>query len=147
MPLLISPVLNAAYKLQKTLGNVNLSQVMTSDCGARQSQICVNASTDILHTERDCTYTLISVPQQKLKRSKKPKMDLMFIFQLNSDKSITLPLKVGLSLIFSGLFLTHYQHYPNHQGNNDEPCYNGASYGNTKLLSHLHCSFTRNGNT
>ena len=86
MPLLISPVLNAAYKLQKTLGNVNLSQVMTSDCGARQSQICVNASTDILHTERDCTYTLISVPQQKLKRSKKSKMDSIFIVQLNSGK-------------------------------------------------------------
>ena len=34
MLLLISPVLDAAYKLQKTLGDVNLSQVMTSDCGA-----------------------------------------------------------------------------------------------------------------
>ena len=32
--LLISPVLDAAYKLQKTMGDVNLSQVMTGNCGA-----------------------------------------------------------------------------------------------------------------
>ena len=63
MSLLISPVLDAAYKLQKTMGDVNLSQVMTSNCGAWQSQICVNASTSILHTESDCAYTLISVPK------------------------------------------------------------------------------------
>ena len=43
--LLISPVLDAAYILQKTMGDVNLSQAMTSNCGAWQSQICVNAST------------------------------------------------------------------------------------------------------
>ena len=147
MTLLITPVLDAAYKLQKMLGDVNLRQVMTSDCGAWQSQTCVNASTSILHTERDCTYTLISVPQQKLKRYKKSKMDSTFIFQLNNGISITFPLQGGLSFVFSGLFLTHLQHYPNHQGNNDESFYNMASYGNKKLLCHLRCSFIRNGNT
>ena len=110
VPLLISPVFDAAYKLQNIMGGVNLSQVKTSNCGAWKFHICVNASTSIFHTESDCIYTLISVPLQKLKPSEKSKMDSMLIFQLNSSKSITLPLHGGLSFLYSGLFLTHRQH-------------------------------------
>ena len=80
MPLLISPVLNTAHTLQTIKGDVNLRKVMTSNDGAWQSQVCVNASTSILHTECDCTYTMISIPSQMIKRSKKSKMDSMFIF-------------------------------------------------------------------
>ena len=68
MPLLILPVLNAAYKLQNNKGGINLRKVMTSADGALQYQVCVNASTSILHTKCDCTYTMISIPLQKIKR-------------------------------------------------------------------------------
>ena len=117
---------------------------MTSNDGAWQSPVCVNTSLSILYTECDCTYAMISIPLQKIKRSKKSKMDSMFIFRLNKDSTISLPLQSGLSFVFSGLFLTHRQNYPNHLQNNQETFYNVASYGNTKLFNHLRCSFQRN---
>ena len=139
MPMLISPVLNVAHRLQKIKGDVNLRKVMTSDDGVWKSQICVNLSTLILHTECDCTYTLIIIPLQKIKRSKNSKMDSMFLFQLHKDTTISLPLQSGLSFAFSGLFLTHRQNYPNHLQVNTETFYNVASYGNKKLFNHLQC--------
>ena len=92
MPLLISPVVDVVYTLPDTMVDVNLRRVLTSDCGGRQSSMCVNASTSISYIESNCNYILISIPLQKLKRSKKFKIDSMFIFQLNADNSISLPL-------------------------------------------------------
>ena len=92
MLLLISPVVDVAYSLQDTMGDVNLRRVMASDCGGRQSSMCVNASTPILYIESKCNYTLISIPLQQVKRSKKFKIDSMFTFQLNAGIPISLPL-------------------------------------------------------
>ena len=144
MPLLISPVLDTAYKLRNKIDCVNLSQVMSNDCGAWQLITYANAPTSILHTESDCTYTLIGIPFHKLKRSKKSKRDSVFIFQLNYDQKIPLPLQRGLLFVFSGLFLIHYQNYPKHLDKNGGLFYNVVSYGNKKLFSQLHCLFMRN---
>ena len=63
LPILLSPIIDTAFNLQQKLGDVNLKSVQTASSGLWQSQVCVNASTSVLHTERDCTYTLITVPK------------------------------------------------------------------------------------
>ena len=63
---LISPILDISYDMQK-YGNINFQEVKTSTIGMWQSQICVNATMSILHTEDDCTYTFIHVPNQQIK--------------------------------------------------------------------------------
>ena len=35
-----------------------------SEAGLWQSSVCVNCQTSILHTENDCTYTVITTPNQ-----------------------------------------------------------------------------------
>ena len=79
LPILLSPIIDTAFNLQQKLGDVNLKSVQTASSGLWQSQVCVNASTSVLHTERDCTYTLITVPKQYLRKSPKMKKDLMLI--------------------------------------------------------------------
>ena len=43
------------------IGNVNMKTVSTTECGLWKSSICVNATTSEMHTENDCTYTVIAV--------------------------------------------------------------------------------------
>ena len=46
------------------IGNINMNQISISECGMWQPSICINAQTTQLHTENDCTYTVITVPKQ-----------------------------------------------------------------------------------
>ena len=64
---LISPALQIAYHMQNSVGNINFNAVITSEVGIWQSEVCVNASTQIFHTERDVTYTFIMVPKKIVK--------------------------------------------------------------------------------
>ena len=52
---LISPVLDVAFKIQSSIGSVNLKEVATTSSGMLRSSIYVNAKTSIYHTESDCT--------------------------------------------------------------------------------------------
>ena len=72
---LISPILDISYNMQKKYGNINFKDVQTSSIGMWQSQICVNATTLIVHTEDDCIYTFIHVPNQQFKLSKKERQN------------------------------------------------------------------------
>ena len=139
---LISPILDISYDMQKKYGNINFKDVQTSSIGMWQSQICVNATTSIVHTEDDCTYTFIHVPNQQFKLSKKRKAESMFIFKLNENKNITLSLGNSCSFLFSGKFLSHRQQTATNL-NEGEYFYNIASYGNKKLFSHIKSSFKR----
>ena len=57
---------------------------MTSENGLWQSELCVNALTRDFHTEKDISYTLISVPTQDYNDKDKDKAmpkDFYFCFE------------------------------------------------------------------
>ena len=68
LPILLSPIIDTSYNLQQKLEDVNPKSVQTASSGLWQSQVCVDASTSCLHTERDCTYTLMTVLKQYLQK-------------------------------------------------------------------------------
>ena len=56
--LLLSPVLDTARQIQEKNGNIGLTDVDTSVVGYWNFLLYVNGRTDVLHTEKDCAYTL-----------------------------------------------------------------------------------------
>ena len=60
----ICPTLNSMYDLQTSLGCLNITKTEVSDCGLWQLTICDTCQTSNFHTEDDCTYTVISTPNQ-----------------------------------------------------------------------------------
>ena len=61
---LLSPIIDKAYFLQAELGNIYKGKVKTSDSGLWSTQVCIDASTTVINTENDCTYTVISVTKK-----------------------------------------------------------------------------------
>ena len=102
----------------------------TDESGCWTSSICVNAQTQILYTEEDCTYTIIYAPKQ---------MDVLsiyeFNFNFNDRHNLFISMNSGVSFMFSGLCLQHKQYKCNLHDN--ELFYNFSSYGNNRLLNHL----------
>lgn len=62
----LSPIIDEAYKMQANIGDINIQRVASIKSGLYQSQVFVDASTEVAHTENDCTYTLISIPNQEI---------------------------------------------------------------------------------
>ena len=139
---LLSPVINEAFECQKDWGNICLNAVPTTEYGLWQSQICIDASTSTAHTEKDCTYTLISVPNQQNTFSRKVKRKSYFLFVLNDHEKICIPLTPQVTFFFSGMCLVHRQ---NHPSSDDHAInfLNIASYGNERLFNHIRSSFNR----
>ena len=137
--------------LQQNIGNINFKSTISSNEGLWQSSINVNAVTGIFHTERDITYTLISVPEQcsdTKRKSKNTRSDTYFLFKINDDKYISFKMVDNLSFLFSGCMLTHKQfcvdQYKTLDLNNIlEPFYNISSYGNERLYRHMKESLNR----
>ena len=86
---MIAPILNVAFEKQVATGDVNFKEVMTSKQGLWQSELCCNAVTKDFHTERDITYTLISVPYQFVDNNEKKK-PTYFLLQLNETTTVAL---------------------------------------------------------
>ena len=107
--LLIAPVISSANKLQKSIGNVNLKEISTSTNGCWEYNVLVNAATDIAHTERDCTYTLITVPVQHSQKKRNTKHNSRFYFFLNNKQSVSLNYNYHLSFVYSAFYITHNQ--------------------------------------
>ena len=107
--LLISPIITAVDSLQKIVGDVNLKKLTTSENGSWQFSVCVNATTALCHTERDCTYTVITVPNQHAEKRIKSKNIPNFCFKLNEKQNVTLCYDYNLSFVFSGYYITHNQ--------------------------------------
>ena len=59
----IAPVFQIAHELQTTKGDINIRKDKYSQYGIWKSAFCVNARTSKLHTEDDCSYTIITVPK------------------------------------------------------------------------------------
>ena len=85
-----------------------------------------------MHTENDCTYTLISVPTQN-----KSMNIYRFIFPLNEDHIIEVIMNEDLSFLFSGKFLHHNQTSESIPDIKDDLFINLSSYGNNKLVTHM----------
>ena len=140
---MISPVLSAAYKYQNELKCNVMSDVESSKHGVWQSQICVNAQTSELHTETDCTYTIIGVPNQNTKALPKRRKDNLFLLHLNDNNVFAIPMLPSTYFMFSGLYITHRQNSGGFSIANRELFFNVSSYGNQHLFNHLRCTFIR----
>ena len=93
----ICPILSTAYELQDVLGDFNMKSVQVSEAGMWQTCICENAETTQLHTENDCTYTVITVPEQEIIGSVQP--DYTFIFKLKKEGG-SVSIKLNPAVIF-----------------------------------------------
>ena len=137
---LLSPVVSIANKMQADIGTINLKETTASDEGIWQTCMCVNAQTTEFHTEMDCTYTLIHVPNQHVTENNS---EYHFMFQLSTSVNVSIHMKPGLSFMFSGQFLTHRQSSDNNQQHKEGNFINFASYGNARLYRHIRNSFKR----
>ena len=137
----ISPTLNVAYNLQKDIGDFNLKKMEHSETGLWQAAVCVSCQTSHLHTENDCTYTVITTPRQETCGRKRPEYN--FIFELKKGETIGLELETGISFIYSAKYLNHRQSYNENSGNASEVFINLASYGNERLYNHLKSTMKR----
>ena len=135
--LFISPTLSVVHKLQEEIGECNVVKIEGSDSGLWTTSICVTCQTEILHTEDDFTYTVISIPEQE-QTAHEP----FFMFELMDKYTLGIKMEAGLSFIFSGKYLTHRQVIPDStskQGN----FINVASYGNKRLYNHIKSTVRR----
>ena len=97
----VSPVLHVAKHLQSHKGDVKLLPTSYSDYGIWKSVLCVNAVTEEAHCEDDCSYTVITVPrQQAITKKRKYK----FMFKLNDQETVAIPMNQQMTFIFSGNF-------------------------------------------
>ena len=106
-----------------------MRKMQHSETDIWQVSICVSCQTSNLHTENDCTYTVITTPRQETWGRKRPEYN--FIFELKKGETIGLELETGISLIYSG------KYFNENSGNASEVFINLASYGNERLYNHL----------
>jgi len=141
---LVSPILDSANSIKtKSKSNI-MKETATSSHGFWNTMLYVNGCTDGLHTEKDCTYTLITVPQQSFTISSKALREQpMFIFKLKDKQQLILPLVRGMTFVYNGRFMTHCQEYSRQVEDKGPPFFNISSYGNEKIFNHLRKTFSR----
>ena len=137
---LIAPVLKIADDLQSILGHINLQNDKLNEYGIWKSVIAINSETDELHTEHDCSYTVITVPKQDAMLSER---HYNFLFSLNSSEYIALPMTDPMSFIFSAKFLMHRQFCNGDHMKRNDYFFNFGSYCNEKLFNHVKKSLNR----
>lgn len=135
----ISPTLSAINSIQIN-GNLNLKALEHSHANLWQTSICVNAQTGQFHNENDCTYTIITTPNQDC--SDHPH-EYNFIAQLMDNHNIGIKLEAGMTFMFSGKYLTHRQSCNNNITASNSTFVNIASYGNERLYNHLKSTLKR----
>ena len=110
-----------------------------SQNGVWQSCTCVNAETEVFHTEQDCTYTVVSIPNQSKEIVKEVSKDhnYHFLFKVRDKCLIGIPLEAGVTFLFSGNLLTHRQHCRQTTSVEENSVFNFASYGNKNLCNNL----------
>ena len=105
----ILPALDVAHDMQSVYGNINLKKSGRTYGTMWSTNVCVNASTGEFHTEKDTSYTLITVPLQDYKLQQKCGNVYKFPFKLNNNECISLPSTPDVSFMFYGTFLSHHQ--------------------------------------
>ena len=133
----IAPMLNVIHNLQSHSFDLNMKRTSLSDHGMWQNSICVNCMTTDLHTENDCTYTVVTVPNQK--ETTVP----YFLFELRKGFTFGLQMDHGISFLFSRQYLFHRQMLLDVKEPNDSSFFNFASYGSARLFDHLKSTYNR----
>ena len=68
---LLLPVIDVAHSKQYNFGDIGMIKNDNASPSMWNTNVCVNASTGDFHTEKDTSYTLITVPSQEQKEQKK----------------------------------------------------------------------------
>ena len=84
-----------------------LKEVKTNLGGCWNSFLYVDGRTGQLHTERDCTYILITVPKHTIIKNIPLCNNSVFLFKFGESEQIMLPLLSNTSFIYNGKFVTH----------------------------------------
>ena len=71
MERLILPALDVAHDMQRHYSDINLKLSGTSSENMWSTNVCINATMEEYHTEKDTSYTLITVPLQNFNLQKK----------------------------------------------------------------------------
>ena len=141
---LILPAVDVAHDMQNVYGNINLNKCDRKTGSMCSTNVCVNATTGEFHTEKDTSYTMITVPLQDYKSQRNGGNIYKFLFKLNDNVCISFPLTPNVSFMFSGTFLCHRQAGNTSKYKEVHQFVNLSSYGNQKLFNHIRKSFTRN---
>ena len=110
--------------------------------GFINSHLCINAQTQLPHTEHDSSYTLITVPQQNKVERVKGNSKASFEFIINESETIIIQMRPGTIFSYSGYMLTHRQQVTEGIAES-EPVINIVSYNSKRLFSNLMESFRR----
>ena len=142
---LLSPIIDTAEKIQTVLNDFVLQRVKSSSSGCWNAFLYVNGKTDIMHSEKDCAYTLITVPSQEVLKNVPLCNQPVFIFQIGTKEQIMLPLVNNISFVYNGNFIMHRQAFTPLENSNSPKFFNISSYGNAKIFNHLRRTFERLG--
>ena len=104
----------------------------------------MESRTEIFYIKKDCAYTYITIPNQVVEHNTSPGAHKpLFIFKINENLQINLPLSIDLEFVYNAKFLTHRQEYTQRFEQCRAKFYNIPSYANEKLFNHLRASFAR----
>ena len=105
--------------------------------------LCLNAETEQPHTECDCSYTIIAVPNQLLSEKPKTKKNSgTFQLIINPECTVVLPMTIGTMFTYSGYLITHRQQI-RYKDSNEKPFVNIVSYSSKRLFENMMESFRR----
>ena len=113
--------------------------------GIINSHLCINAFTSQSHTERDGSYTLITVPEQPDESWKSVRT--RFQFNISEERQIVIPMNENVCFLFSGYMLSHNQvnNVCTYSSDNSQ-FINIATYANKRLFDNMKKSFKRTYN-
>ena len=141
--LFLCPIVNAAYQMQSKNKTKLLHTLDECDAGFWNAFLFVDGQTEQYHTEPDCAYTFITVPQQIMRSDRQLSQRPFFIFKVDEDRKLFLPLTPHLAFMYNANFLTHRQSYVPLSDKDEPRFYNISSYSNEKSFNHLRQSFHR----
>ena len=139
----LCPIINAAYTKQVNNECQLLRPMYNEDDQFWNAFLFVDGRTENYHVENDCSYTLITVPKQLVKTDISLDERAYFIFKIEQDRDLYLPLTPHLTFMYNASFLTHRQSYVPFQDKDEPRFYNISTYSNEKIFNHLRKSFQR----
>ena len=111
--------------------------------GFINAHLCINAATEIKHTEHDSSYTVIVVPNQNCTSSANGNNSPgRFELCINESTTMLINLYLGVIFTYSGYVLTHRQQL-NRNLNESEDFINIVSYDSKRFFCNIMESFRR----